>query len=98
MGARGTGTVALASADLVLMTNDLRRLGTCIRLSRRCRRTIYANVSIGLGWTCGDRRPPAATGGLGASGAIGAALLHNVSTVVVMANAGRLLKFQEALA
>jgi hypothetical protein len=50
MGARGTD-VALASADLVLMTNDLRRLGTCIRLSRRCRRTIYANVSIGLGWT-----------------------------------------------
>jgi cation transport ATPase len=40
----------------------------------------------------------AASGGLGASGAIIAALLHNVSTVVVMANAGRLLKFQEVLA
>jgi P-type E1-E2 ATPase len=96
MGARGTD-VALASADLVLMTNDLRRLGTCIRLSRRCRRTIYANVSIGLGWTV-VIVAMAATGGLGASGAIIAALLHNVSTVVVMANAGRLLKFQEALA
>ena len=95
MGARGTD-VALASADLVLMTNDLRRLGTCIRLSRRCRRTIYANVSIGLGWTV-VIVAMAATGGLGASGAIIAALLHNVSTVVVMANAGRLLKFQEAL-
>jgi P-type E1-E2 ATPase len=93
MGARGTD-VALASADLVLMTNDLRRLGTCIRLSRRCRRTIYANVSIGLGWTV-VIVAMAATGGLGASGAIIAALLHNVSTVVVMANAGRLLKFQE---
>ncbi len=92
-----TGTdVALASADLVLMTNDLRRLGTCIRLSRRCRRTIYANVSIGLGWTV-VIVAMAATGVLGASGAIIAALLHNVSTVVVMANAGRLLKFQEAL-
>ena len=34
--------VALASADLALMTNDLRRLGTCIRLARRCRRTISA--------------------------------------------------------
>ena len=96
MGARGTD-VALASADLVLMTNDLRRLGTCIRLSRRCRRTIYANVSIGLGWTV-VIVAMAASGGLGASGAIIAALLHNVSTVVVMANAGRLLKFQEALA
>jgi Cd2+/Zn2+-exporting ATPase len=95
MGARGTD-VALASADLVLMTNDLRRLGTCIRLSRRCRRTIYANVSVGLGWTV-VIVAAAATGTLGASGAIIAALLHNVSTIAVMANAGRLLKFQELL-
>jgi heavy metal translocating P-type ATPase len=93
MGARGTD-VALASADLVLMTNDLRRLGTCIRLSRRCRRTIYANVGIGFGWTV-VIVAVAATGGLGASGAIVAALLHNASTLIVMANAGRLLKFQE---
>src|SRR6516162_953828 len=93
MGARGTD-VALASADLVLMTNDLRRLGTCIRLSRRCRRTIYANVGIGLGWTV-VIVAIAAVGGLDASGAIIAALLHNASTLVVMANAGRLLKFQE---
>jgi len=34
---------------------------------------------------------------LGAGGAIIAALLHNVSTLVVMANAGRLLKFQDTL-
>ena len=95
MGAQGSD-VALASADLVLMTNDLRRLGTCIRLSRRCRWTIHTNVGVGLGWTvvivaC------AATGVLGASGALVAALLHNFSTLAVMANAGRLLKFQEPL-
>jgi heavy metal translocating P-type ATPase len=95
MGARGTD-VAMASADLVLMTNDLRRLGTCIRLSRRCRRTIYINVGIGLGWTV-VIVAAAATGALGASGAIIAALMHNVSTLVVMANAGRLLKFQDVL-
>jgi Zn2+/Cd2+-exporting ATPase len=95
MGAQGTD-VALASADLVLMTNDLRRLGTCIRLSRRCRRTIYANVAIGLTWTV-VIVALAATGVLGASGAIVAALLHNFSTLVVMGNAGRLLKFQETL-
>jgi P-type E1-E2 ATPase len=93
MGARGSD-VALASADLVLMTNDLRRLGTCIRLSRRCRRTIYVNVGVGLGWTV-VIVAAASTGVLGASGAIIAALLHNVSTFVVMANAGRLLKFQD---
>ncbi len=96
MGARGTD-VALASADLVLMTNDLRRLGTCVRLSRRCRRTIYVNVGVGLGWTI-VIVGLAATGVLGAGGPLIAAVLHNVSTLVVMGNAGRLLKFQEPLA
>jgi heavy metal translocating P-type ATPase len=95
MGAQGADA-ALASADLVLMTNDLRRLGTCIRLSRRCRRTIYANVAIGLTWTV-VIVALAATGVLGASGAIVAALLHNFSTLAVMGNAGRLMKFQETL-
>jgi P-type E1-E2 ATPase len=96
MGGQGTD-VALASADLVLMTNDLRRLGTCIRLSRRCRRTIYSNVAVGLIWTiaiviC------AVAGILGPNGALLAALLQNLSILIVMFNAGRLLKFQELLA
>ena len=95
MGGQGTD-VALASADLVLMTNDLRRLGTCIRLSRRCRRTIYVNVALGLLWTIGVIAL-AATGLLGASGALFAALLQNFSSFLVMINAGRLLKFQEVL-
>jgi len=94
MGARGTD-VALASADLVLMTSDLRRLATAIRLSRRCRRTIHVNVAIGLGWTAA-LVGLAATGGLGAQGAIVAALLHNFSTFLGLGNAGRLLLFDES--
>jgi heavy metal translocating P-type ATPase len=94
MGAQGTD-IALASSDLVLMTNDLRRLGTCIRLSRRCRQTIHANVAIGLGWTV-LIVGLAATGILGANGALIAAILHNVGTLVVIGNAGRLLKFDES--
>jgi P-type E1-E2 ATPase len=96
MGGQGTD-VALASADLVLMTNDLRRLGTCIRLSRRCRRTIYSNVAVGLLWTIAIVAC-AITGVLGANGALLAALLQNLSILIVMFNAGRLLKFQELLA
>jgi Cd2+/Zn2+-exporting ATPase len=95
IGVRGTD-VALASADLVLMTSDLRRLGTCVRLSRRCRRTIYTNVTIGLVWTVAILGL-AVTGVLGASGALIAALAQNFSSVLVMINAGRLLKFQEVL-
>jgi P-type E1-E2 ATPase len=93
MGAQGTD-VALASADLVLMTNDLRRLGTCVRLSRRCRRTILVNVGVGLGWTAMIIAVSAA-GVFGATGALMAAVLHNAGTLAVMANAGRLLKFQD---
>ena len=37
----------------------------------------------------------AATGLLGAEGALVAAVLHNVGTLAVMANAGRLLRFDE---
>ena len=96
LGGQGTD-IALASADLVLMNNDLRRLGTCIRLSRRCRRTILVNVSVGLGWTV-LLVVLAAANVFGALGPVMAALLHNAGTLAVMANAGRLLKFQERIA
>ncbi len=95
MGVNGTD-VALASADLVLMTSDLRRLGTCIRLARRCRQTIAVNVTLGLGWTAVVVLI-AAAGWFGAAGALAAALLHNLGTLAVMANAGRLLRFDERL-
>jgi heavy metal translocating P-type ATPase len=93
MGAQGTD-VALASADLVLMTSDLRRLGTCIRLSRRCRRTLPVNVALGLGWTV-TLIVLAACGLLGPQGAIVAAVVHNFSTLLGIANSGRLLRFDE---
>jgi Zn2+/Cd2+-exporting ATPase len=93
MGANGTD-VALASADIVLMTDDLRRLGTAIRLSRRCRRTIHVNVAMGLGWTV-LLVAAAASGLLGPEGAVVAAVIHNFGTLAGMANAGRLLQFNE---
>ena len=93
MGAQGTD-VALASADLVLMSSDLRRLATAIRLSRRCRSTIAVNVGVGLGWTL-LLMAAAAAGVLGAEGAVIAAVMHNLSTFFGVANAGRLLLFDE---
>ncbi|WP_434704373.1 cadmium-translocating P-type ATPase [Pseudomonas sp. Z1-12] len=95
MGAGGAD-IALASADIVLIGSDLRRLGTCVRLSRQCRRTLQVNVIIGLGWTLAIVAF-AAFGWLGAAGAMIAALLHNLSTLLVLGNAGRLLRFHEPL-
>jgi Zn2+/Cd2+-exporting ATPase len=95
MGAGGSD-IALASADIVLIGSDLRRLGTCIRLSRRCRHTLQVNVIVGLAWTLAIVAA-AAFGLLGVAGAMIAAVLHNLSTLLVLGNAGRLLRFQESL-
>ncbi len=95
MGAGGAD-IALASADIVLIGSDLRRLGTCVRLSRLCRQTLQVNVIIGLGWTLAIVAL-AAFGLLGVAGAMLAAVLHNLSTLLVLGNAGRLLRFQEPL-
>lgn len=95
MGAGGAD-IALASADIVLIGSDLRRLATCVRLSRRCRRTLHMNVIIGLSWTVAIMAA-AAFGMLGAAGALIAAILHNLSTLLVLVNTGRLLRFEEVL-
>ncbi len=90
----GGSDIAMAAADIVLINPDLRRLGTCVRLSRLCRRTLQWNVLIGLGWTLGIIAA-AAFGLLGAAGAMIAAVLHNFSTLLVLGNAGRLLRYDE---
>jgi Cd2+/Zn2+-exporting ATPase len=93
MGAESTD-VALSSADLVLMQPNLHRIATALRLSRRCRRTIQVNVGMGVGWTA-TLIGLAAFNLLGSEGAVMAALLHNASTFAGLANAGRLLRFDE---
>ena len=92
----GASDIAIASADVILIGSDLRRLATCVRLSRRCRSTLRVNVLMGLGWTIAIMIL-ALLGLLGAAGALIAAILHNVSTLLVLANAGRLLRFDEPL-
>lgn len=91
MGSNGAD-IALASADVVLTGSDLRRLPLAVRLSRQCRATLRVNVFIGLGWTI-LIVIAAAMGLLGAAGALVAAILHNLSTLLVLLNTGRLLQF-----
>ncbi len=90
MGERGID-IAVASADVVLLTDDLRRIATCVRLGRRCLHTATINAAIGLAWTVAVI-VLAATGTLGA---VWIALLHNLGTFIVIANAGRLLRMDE---
>lgn len=91
MGERGVD-IAIASADIVLLGDDLTRIPTSIRLGRHCRRTATTNAAIGLAWTL----TVIALAATGVLGAVWAAILHNVGTFIVIANAGRLLRIDDS--
>ncbi len=93
MGAAGTD-VALETADLVLMADDLDKITYAIALSRKTRRTLVANLGFAVGiivvmlgfiLTIGLPLPLAVVG-------------HEGSTVLVSLNGLRLLGFRGASA
>ena len=92
MGAAGSD-VAIHSATIALMSNDLRRLPFLVRLSRGARSVIYQNLGVGglfivAGLTFS---------GLGMLNPIVAAMLHNVGSLIVVFNSARLIRAGEEL-
>ncbi len=92
MGAAGSD-VAISSASIALMSNDLGRLPVLVSLSRRLRRIIVQNLFIGMFFVVGG----ATLASFGYFGPIMAAVLHNVSSFMVIFNSARLVRFEEAL-
>ncbi len=90
MGGAGTD-VALETADVALMADDLSRLPFAVGLSRQARRIIRQNLVISLG-VIGLLIPAALFGLAGIGPAI---LFHEGSTLFVVANALRLLGYKE---
>lgn len=90
MGAGGTD-VALETADVALMADDLSRLPFAVGLSRQARRVIRQNLVISLGVIA--LLIPAALFGLAGIGV--AIIFHEGSTLIVVANALRLLGYRE---
>lgn len=89
MGAAGSD-VALETADVALMADDLKRLPFAVGLSRHTRSIIRQNVFVSLGIVA--VLVPATIMGLG----IGAAVaVHEGSTLLVVFNALRLLAYRE---
>ena len=84
--------VALRSADVAIMADDMGRLPIAVRLARRTRTTIHQNVSLGAGtsllfiWL--------ASAGIVAP--LAGALLHNIGAALVLLNSARLLGFAAA--
>ena len=84
----GTGTdVALETADVVLMADDLGQAPYLLRLGRRARRTLVANIAVALA-AIGAMTAAILTGGLPLPLAV---LGHEGSTVLVSLNGLRLL-------
>lgn len=89
MGAAGSD-VALETADVALMADDLRNLPFAVGLSRHTRAVIRQNVFVSLGIVA--VLVPATIFGLG----IGAAVaVHEGSTLLVVFNALRLLAYHD---
>ena len=92
MGAAGSD-VALETADVALMSDDLRRLPFAVGLSRATSRIIKQNLYTSLGIVA--ILVPATLLGLGIGPAVA---VHEGSTLLVVFNALRLLAFKERAA
>ncbi len=92
MGAAGSD-VAINSASIALMSDDLKRLPFLVRLSRKARGVINQNLGFGIMFIIlGD--VAAAAGWLPA---VYAAVLHFAGSLVVVFNSARLVRYGEEL-
>jgi len=92
MGAAGSD-VAINSATIALMSNDLRRLPFLLTLSRKTRSLVVQNLAFGLVFMLGGLT----LAGFGWMTPIVAALLHNISSFIVIFNSARLVRMGEEL-
>jgi Cd2+/Zn2+-exporting ATPase len=92
MGAAGS-EVAIHSATIALMNNDLRRLPFLIKLSRDTRAVINQNFLFGVLFIIVGLTAAA----FGYVGPIVAAILHNVGSLIVIFNSARLVRKGEEL-
>lgn len=86
MGVAGTD-LALAAADVALMTDDLRQAADAIVLSRKTVGTIRQNLAVAAVWNVAA----VAVAALGGIGPVAGALVHNIGSVAVVVNAARLV-------
>jgi Cd2+/Zn2+-exporting ATPase len=93
MGAAGSD-VAIGSARVALMNNDLRRVPFLIHLSRRTRGAVGQNLFVGVALLASGL----ALAGAGLLSPLAAILLHNLGSLFVVFNSARLIRLGEELA
>jgi Cd2+/Zn2+-exporting ATPase len=92
MGAAGSD-VAINSASIALMSNDLKRLPFLVRLSRKTTKVITQNLGFGILFVILGNTAGAA----GWLPAIYAAALHFAGSLIVVFNSARLVRYGEEL-
>ena len=92
MGAAGSD-VAINSASIALMSDDLKRLPFLVRLSRKTRRVINQNLGFGIMFIILG----VAAGAAAWLPAGYAAILHFVGSLIVIFNSARLVRYGEEL-
>jgi Cd2+/Zn2+-exporting ATPase len=89
MGAMGSD-VAINSASVALMANDLRKVPFFISLSRLANRIIYQNIALGGAFVLLGL----ILAGSGIVKPVVAALYHEIGSLVVIFNSARIVKFE----
>lgn len=92
MGAIGSD-IAVNSASIALMTNDLRRIPMLVVLSRKLRIVINQNLFVGMTFVFGGMILSV----FGWMSPIAAAVLHSLSTILIIFNSARLVRTGEEL-
>ena len=87
MGAIGSD-LAIQSADIALMNDNLSNIPVMIILARRTRQVIYQNIALSLGISF----VMIVLSALGVISALVGSLLHNVGAFAVILNSSRILK------
>lgn len=87
MGVAGTD-VALETADIAFLSDDLTRMPEIVDLSRRTLRVIWQNIGFSIGLNIAS----VAAAGFGVISPIGGAIIHEAGALAVIINAIRLLR------
>jgi Cd2+/Zn2+-exporting ATPase len=92
MGAIGSD-IAINSASIALMTNDLRRIPMLVHLSQKSRMIINQNLFVGMLFVFGGMILSV----FGWMTPVWAAVLHTLSTLLIIFNSARLVRTGEEL-
>ncbi len=89
MGATGSD-LAIESADIALMNNNLMNIPFVIDLSRRTRKTIYQNLALSIGISL----TMIILSAFGVISALAGSVLHNCGAFAVLLNSSRIMQGQ----